>query len=631
MRDPEQFDAFYKEARGRLLAQTFALTGDLGASRRAVRDAFVLAWHRWRKLSRHESPEDVVRPDAWRLALRHHTGRVWHREKHLPDDVRAVLEALGRLSPAQRRTLVLTQLASVSMEQMAREVGLPREQAERELQLGTTALELSLDTDALGVRAAFERLSASVADAGQWPRATIVRRAGAARRRTHTLAGVLGVTAALVVSGSLVSGSGGVRPSLQEPLAAADLTPPPVDPSEPVDEEPEPVPVTLPDTTLLGVDAVQRRYDESRWSLLRTTDNSTGTGMVVPCQQDRYADPRGAATLVRVFGTGGAGGRGPQASTVTQMTEASRTEVAARRAFRTMVTWVAGCTEPRMQLLETRTPEGVGDESVQLVLRSWADPVTTYVVGVARTGVFTTTTALRTPGDGEAAPVPGAALLADAVGGLCAQPDAGACAPDRVRTVLRDPVPVGPRPALVSELDLPPVTGVDVPWVGTDPARPAAAGNAAATGCDRTSFTGEFGGSRFTRTATRTFVVPEADLPQEFGLTETIGALARPAAIGLVDRVREQLAGCADRDLNTEVDEITRRDDGPRSLTAWRLDVRVTDNRSVTFYMAILRVGTSVAQLGFVPAGRATLADGAFLALAERSLSRLSELPAPGS
>jgi hypothetical protein len=47
MSDPEQFDVFYAEARDRLLVQAFALTGDLPASRGAVRDSFIAAWHRW--------------------------------------------------------------------------------------------------------------------------------------------------------------------------------------------------------------------------------------------------------------------------------------------------------------------------------------------------------------------------------------------------------------------------------------------------------------------------------------------------------------------------------------------------------------------------------------------------------
>jgi predicted RNA polymerase sigma factor len=64
MRDPEEFDAFYKDARDRLLVQTFALTGDVRASRSAVRDTFVVAWHHWRKVSRDGDPESGTPPAA---------------------------------------------------------------------------------------------------------------------------------------------------------------------------------------------------------------------------------------------------------------------------------------------------------------------------------------------------------------------------------------------------------------------------------------------------------------------------------------------------------------------------------------------------------------------------------------
>ena len=75
MISPDEFDAFYKGARSRLLLQTYALTGDLPASRSAVRDSFVGAWHHWRKVSRLPDPETWVRPHAWSHALRRHTGR----------------------------------------------------------------------------------------------------------------------------------------------------------------------------------------------------------------------------------------------------------------------------------------------------------------------------------------------------------------------------------------------------------------------------------------------------------------------------------------------------------------------------------------------------------------------------
>ena len=52
MSDAEQFDAFYSQTRDRLLVLAFALTGDLPASRGAVRDSFIAAWHHWAKVRR---------------------------------------------------------------------------------------------------------------------------------------------------------------------------------------------------------------------------------------------------------------------------------------------------------------------------------------------------------------------------------------------------------------------------------------------------------------------------------------------------------------------------------------------------------------------------------------------------
>ena len=124
-----------------------------------------------------------------------------------------------------------------------------------------------------------------------------------------------------------------------------------------------------------------------------------------------------------------------------------------------------------------------------------------------------------------------------------------------------------------------------------------------------TSFAGAFQCARFSRTSTRTFVVPGAELTDEFGLTETVGALPPGRAGALVAQVRERLGSCAERDLSTDVDELLRRDSATSSLTAWRLDISVTDERSVVFYMAFLRSGTALAQVGFVPAPGADLAE----------------------
>ena len=140
MRDPDLFDTFYKDARERLLLQTYALTGDLAASRAAVRDSFIVAWHHWRKVSALDDPEESVRPQAWRHAQRRHTARLWHRDKDIDPEVKATLDALAKLTITQRRALLLTQLATVTMPQMAREIGLPLDDAERELADGGDAV-----------------------------------------------------------------------------------------------------------------------------------------------------------------------------------------------------------------------------------------------------------------------------------------------------------------------------------------------------------------------------------------------------------------------------------------------------------------------------------------------------------
>ena len=626
MRDPEKFDAFYKDARERLLAQTFALTGDLAASRRAVRDAFVVAWHRWRKLSTHEDPESVVRPHAWRLAQRHHTARVWHRDKDISPEVKATLDALGKLSAVQRRTLVLTQLAAVSMPKIAREVGVPLEAAERELQHAATQVALQLDVQAPAMRSLLDAVAASVSDTVTWPRATIVRRAGAARRRTHTGVGVLVAVTALIVSGSLVTDGTGVRPTLDRTVAAAPSTPTPDAPTtDAAAGVTDPLPPTLSEASLLGAAELGARYDR-KWSVVTTNTNDEGTGLVLPCQTERYADPRGTAALMRTSSAKKTK-RLPGIKAM-QFTELSPSTKRARKAYRTTTSWFGDCRVEQTNLVSTAAPKGVGDESVQIVLRSRGTMKNTFVIGVARTGAYTTTTIVATGADDE----PGlsgrrasARLLSGAVDKVCSLPDGGTCGASGVRLAPRLPLKAGDAPAMLSEIDIPPLADIKRPWVGTEPRSPIT--NDAASSCDSTTFRGQYDGKPFTNNATRTFVIPGAKLPAEFGLTQSLGSLPGDRAAALVQRVRGQLGSCDS--LNTEVARITETDTKDTSLTAWRLEVEVTDSRTVTFFMAIMRNQTSVSQLGFLPNAADDVDPGAFTALARRALERLAELPPP--
>src|SRR5262245_59271480 len=104
-----------------------------------------------------------------------------------------------------------------------------------------------------------------------------------------------------------------------------------------------------------------------------------------------------------------------------------------------------------------------------------------------------------------------AKVLARGVDQLCELPAGGACSTGQP--------PLAQAPGMLAEVDLPPAAGVKFPWVGTEPRK--ALDNAAATRCDST----DFRSAPMTNNLTRTFLVPEAKLAAEFGLTESVGTL----------------------------------------------------------------------------------------------------------
>ncbi len=617
MRNPEEFDAFYKDARDRLLLQTYALTGDLTASRAAVRDCFVVAWHQWRKISRLDDPEAWARPHAWAHAQRRHTARLWHRDKGLDPEIRATLDALGKLPVVQRKALLLTQLTTISLNDMAREIGLPRAEAERELQSATARLAVHRDVPTTSIRLLLEPLREHVATVS-WPRATIIRRAGAARRRTHTTVAALVAVAGLVLTGSLVTDQAGVRPNLgREHVSSNGAHGRDLSGSA---TEPDAAPVELSGNNLLTTRQVAASVPGRHWRTTATHDNTAGDGLVLPCQQQRYADPDGVAALVRKFGTS-PGKAAPRVSAI-EATEVSTTQRRARATYDATLGWYAGCVDRRVQLLSTRRVTGVGDRAALLVLRAWDRPVTTMVVGVARTGQLTTTTMTRvthtqTPDFGGTA-----RLLATAVDGLCHLPEAGACS-TRPKLTVVNPVPAGEVTSMLDEVDLPPVSGVERPWVGTEARK--ALDNDAATRCDQA----DFSAPPMTNNVTRSFVIPKAKLSVQFGLTETVGSLPASRAQAFVKQVRARMAACSDKDLGTDVSLVTQLATPRQDLSVWRLTTEISDNASVEYFMGIVRSGTSVAQIGFVPDRKVAMAPGAFGDLVDRALDRLAQMPPP--
>ncbi|WP_372735112.1 hypothetical protein [Nocardioides sp.] len=605
----ENFETFYKDVRDELLLQTYALTGDLHASEKAVRDAFVVSWHHWRKVSRLEDPREYVRPLAWSRALRRSQARWWSRMKGLDPEVGATLDCLAKLPLPQRRVLLLSTLTNQPLDAIAREAGLTRAAAERDLQSATAQFTLQREVDPTRIRPTIEDVSPTPGTV-RWPRPSIITRAGSARRRSHTTFGVVTAVATLVVAGSLVTDTAtGARPSLQT-KGVLEAAAPNNGPTRPNLEGSPLLPDHLVTADQVGVAL------RGQWNQGPTTNNTIGNGLNFTCQGARFADPEGLAAQVRTFAEDGGEAKAGQS------VEVSADEKSGKATYRTTRGWYAGCLSPRVQLLATRKVVGIGDQAMMFVLRDWNDPTSTQVVGVARTGTMTTTMSTTKPGRRMPRQGPAARLLADAVEAICELPGGAACV-QQPKLETTTPVPVGLAPAMLSVVDLPPVTRVAQPWVGTEPKR--AQTNLAATRCEEADFSTK----QFSRSRTRSFLIPGADLPPEFGLTQTIGALRPKAATEFIETVRTKLESCKDRDLGTNVTQVHDETNGNRALTVWRLSVEVSEDRTVTYLMGIIRNGTAVSQLTFIPSGRVVMGSEAFISLAMRAQERLLRLGKP--
>jgi DNA-directed RNA polymerase specialized sigma24 family protein len=606
MRAEEQFDSFYLKSRRALVHQTFALTGDLPAADRAVRDAYVSAWHHWRKVKAYDDPRDWVRPRAWAQAQRRHTARLWHRTRDLSAEDREVLDALHKLTSAERRAVLMVHLAGVPADLAARELNVTQEALEQQAEKGASTFAATLGVDASAVRSTLMRLGEASSQVSL-PRPAAIRREGRARRRTHTLVAAAATTFLAISSGAFAHES--TDASGAGPLSAS-----------PEEAEPSRSPSPPPESNLPSADDLLLASDlkpleaEGTWRVVDTHDNTAGEGINYRCQQERFADPDGLATLVRQMEASGS----PE-STVVQSFEISESPDQAASTYATVLSWFSGCTDG-MHLRQTYHVAGVGERAMMFEMETWGAPRTAYSVGVAQVGQVVSTLVVRRV---DAPMTPGkrvAGLLAQTAESLCERAGGPDCTQNPEMKVT-SPQPTGETRGALATVDLPPLTGVTRPWVGTNPA--PAPQNPARTSCDRA----EFRQSGAVRARTRTFLVPEANLPDHFGLTETYGTFkTEKAAKGFMDTVRKRFAGCEDRDLATSVMAPSQLREGKLDGSTWRLRTELSENRDVRFDVGFVRRGNAVAHVLFVPTQRADLRPGEFRRLVIRAGQRLGEL-----
>jgi RNA polymerase sigma-70 factor (ECF subfamily) len=111
----------------RLVAQLYAITLDPGEAHDVVQEAYSRAWRSWVAISRTPDPSAWIRRVAvrstirsWRRAMaRFGFGRPRPIGKGVDARTRAILASLARLSPAERRAVVLHHMAGATIDEIA--------------------------------------------------------------------------------------------------------------------------------------------------------------------------------------------------------------------------------------------------------------------------------------------------------------------------------------------------------------------------------------------------------------------------------------------------------------------------------------------------------------------------------
>lgn len=160
MRDSGEFGEFYATTAPRVVAQIYAMIGDLPEAEDAVQEAYARAWSRWRRVGTYADPVGWVRTVAYRIAV-----SSWRRSRSrwtahvrsqstrpvaaLNPDTVALVAALRQISPSQRRAIVLHYLAGLSVQEIAQETGSSHSAVKAQLSRGRQALAPLLTVDEL--------------------------------------------------------------------------------------------------------------------------------------------------------------------------------------------------------------------------------------------------------------------------------------------------------------------------------------------------------------------------------------------------------------------------------------------------------------------------------------------------
>jgi DNA-directed RNA polymerase specialized sigma24 family protein len=604
------FDDVYVASRDRLLLQLYAYCGDADAAADALNEAFINASQHWHRVAALDSVDGWLRRRAVRrLDDRVRTGAAGRGGQPNRPNAR-MLAALAALDRTSRRLLIVRRLDDVPLPAAAREVGLTPGAAEQALARATTVLHgRGVDTTPAGFRSELVRLGDDLGGVQAVPARKLLR-AGTRRRRAAA-----GLVAVVVVAVAATAGAAAVsRPGSSTPgVGHVTTTPPTTQPTSTPPTVPSP---ELGQSSLLTASQVTIVDAEptARWHVLPPGAAPIDTSVYGDCVQ-AAVNPPPASSWVRDFLTGSPPGR----TRLRQVLQLAPSDIEATRAYQQIVAGFGLCgghqlldysrvgrLGERSQAIRLLRP-GIGGSVVENVVVSQSGPAVTVLFASGPAG---RPSALSPP---EMVKLAGAAINR-----VCSETASG-CAFPPYPIVSQRPPTDATAGTFLSVVDLPLVSGVTQPWVGTAASR--VSDNPSATACDQTRFAGNGG----TRVVARSYVIPHSPRALTLlGLTETQATFgSNGTARQFVADVARRVASCHIRQVTLRVSQSTALSVNGASGWVWQVRQQVSRQQMSTFRVALVRVGNTVAEVTFTPVGRYDVPPDAFAALAHRAALRL--------
>jgi hypothetical protein len=597
----DEFNSFYAATAEQTLRVMYAVTGDRQVALESTVNAYRHTWRDWSKV-RGNDPRGYVRTEAWRsVGLSRGTHPL--RKRHEDDSDTGLLDALLDLPSDERRLVVLMTLGDIDLDDAAREVGVT---AEEGIEGATNALATLEQRLGQGIEQIEARLHAlgGVTSTLSLPDVRVLRTRA---RRSERRNGVALVAAAVlaVVAGAFVATDGDAMARNQAMPQREKLSN--ESPMETLDAR------EVDADDLLTSEQVSRLNPQAAWSVSGTDTNPANPEPYATCPIKRFANPDPERVFVRTYTT-----QAQDEERVAEAIEVSRSRKAATAAYRTLVSWYADCTHPRVQLVGSYTVDRPFGDFTILRLRSYRDPEKTFTVGLSSSGTVTSVVVHEVRG-AKAPPVETfAQTLNDAVLRVCID-SGGTCSTDlQVRSTV--PPPTTTSPAFLGIVDLPPVGRVDKVWAGT-PAQ-VAKDDPTTTPCElrkRSKKAGDVVGSRV-------FLIPEArqQLPAQFAVAQTLVRLKdEDAARDLVDGSKKLMERCARENLAATVSQQGSRKTEQQRQRTWRMVFEVSKRNKAYYRTGLVQRGRYVSQVTLTTSKDVDIPREAFERLLERAGQRL--------